>query len=227
MALRLKELYPSVPFVYTITPTGDELPEMFEHWKNLSRRLQSPLTIIAHPRQLRGLINDQRSLPNWRQRWCTRMLKIEPYAAYLMRATSTHDSVVSYVGLRADEPERESGDYTSVPGVISEFPLRDWGWILEDVLLYLSDRGVTIPRRTDCARCFFQTLSEWFNLWKDYPDVFEDACRDEDWTGRTFRSPSRDTWPVSLRALAKEFEAGNVPRPRRDPIHELKCRVCR
>ncbi len=227
MALRLKQLHPTVPFVYTVTPTGDELPEMFDHWKRLSRLLHTPLTIVAHPRQLRGLIDDQRALPNWRQRWCTRRLKIEPYAAFLTRCLETHAPVVSYVGLRADEPERESGDYSLVAGVISEYPLRDWGWNLEDVLRYLEDHGVAIPKRTDCARCFFQTLPEWYNLWHDHRDIFEDACLDEDWTGRTFRSPGRDTWPASLRDLAREFEVGHVPKPRRDLINEMKCRACK
>jgi hypothetical protein len=53
------------------------------------------------------------ALPNWRQRWCTRTIKIEPAAAYLLQ----HAPAKFYVGLRADEEAREGGDYSAVPGV--------------------------------------------------------------------------------------------------------------
>ena len=55
-----------------------------------------------YPGGLAGLIKQWNALPNWRQRWCTRVLKIEPFAAYLMR----HSPARFYVGLRADEEAR-------------------------------------------------------------------------------------------------------------------------
>jgi 3'-phosphoadenosine 5'-phosphosulfate sulfotransferase (PAPS reductase)/FAD synthetase len=57
-----------------------------------------------------GLIAQYNALPNWRQRWCTRKLKIEPYANWLATQQTQYDKVVSYVGLRADEEEREGGE---------------------------------------------------------------------------------------------------------------------
>jgi hypothetical protein len=229
MALRLHEMHPDIPYAYVCTPTGDELPDMFSHWRRLSDLLGSPIQPIMHNRMLRGLIDDQQALPNHRQRWCTRMLKIEPYAAWLMRQSDTHDRIVSYVGLRADEPLREGGDYSDVPGVERAFPLRDWGWGRGDVLAYLRERGVTIPRRTDCARCFWQSLPEWHDLWRDHADIWADAVAQEDATGHTFRSPGRDTWPVGLRELGERFGRGYVPREQHDLFEALglRCRVCR
>jgi len=227
MALRLKEMNPATRYTYACTPTGDELPEMFAHWRKLADLLGSPLLPIMHRRGLNGLITDQSALPNWRQRWCTRMLKIEPYAAWLSQQSARYYRVISYVGLRADEEAREGGDYSKVPGVEAVFPMREWGWGLGDVLGYLAERGVTIPKRTDCGRCFFQRLHEWHDLWREHPDVFEEAAAQERAIGHTFRSPGRDTWPASLDGLKAEFEAGRVPKPRRDPIADMQCRVCR
>ncbi len=228
MALRLRELNPDIDYTYVCTPTGDELPEMFSHWRKLSGLLGKPLIPIMRKGGLRGLVYEQDAIPNWRMRFCTRMLKIEPYAAWLIQQKARHAEIVSYVGLRADEPEREGGDYTNVPGVHAAFPLREWGWGLSDVLGYLRDREVTIPARTDCARCFFQRLGEWYRLWLDHRDIFEDAALQEAVMGSTWRSPGRDTWPAGLTELGAEFAAGRQPTSRKnDPLAALQCRVCR
>lgn len=223
MALRLREKHPNRDFEFVCTPTGNEPEEMFVHWRKLGEMLGKPIRPIMAG-TLVGLIEQQNSLPNWRQRWCTRMLKIEPYAAWL----SQQGECISYVGLRADEEEREGGDYLSLPNVQMRFPLRDWGWKLADVWNYLNCRGVEIPKRTDCSLCFFQRLIEWHELWRDDPDAWAEGERLESLTGHTFRSPSRDTWPASLAGLRERFEAGDVPREtRRDRLNEMQCRVCR
>lgn len=228
MALKLAELEPR-NYVYVLTPTGNELPEMFEHWKKLGELLGKPLTPVVGG-TLEGLIEKWNALPNWRQRWCTRALKIDPYAGWLMKMSEMHDRIVSYVGLRADEEAREGGDYAAVPGVEMDFPLRRWGMGLADVVGYLKDRDVKIPWRTDCALCFFQTLPEWFWLYTNYRSEYDKGIELERKTGYTFRSPGRDTWPASLEELAKAFEGGRRPRGMdqfMDKIKSSQCRVCR
>ena len=126
---------------------------------------------------LEGLIEKQKALPNWRQRWCTRMLKIEPYAAWLMQQSKTYDRIVSYVGIRADEEEREGGDYSKIPGVEMRFPMRDWGWGVGDVLNYLEQRGVVIPERTDCAWCFSRPSASGGCFGKNTPTFTRRARR--------------------------------------------------
>ena len=223
MALRLAEVEPR-DYVYVCTPTGNEPAAMFAHWRRLSELLGTPLTPIVGG-TLRGLIEHYEALPNWRQRWCTRQLKIEPFAAWLLQ----HTPAVSYVGLRSDEPARVGGDYSEVPGVEMRYPLREWGWTLADVQRYLDARDVVIPKRTDCALCFFQRIGEWFDLWRDDPAAWAEGERLEALTGHTFRSDGRDSWPAALRDLRAEFERGNVPRLalQQDLFADLKCRVCR
>lgn len=228
MALRLRELNPETDYAYVCTPTGNELPELWEHWKLLREKLGSLTAVVGGT--LESLIAEEGMIPNWRARFCTRKLKIEPYAAWLMKQSAKHDEIHSYVGIRADEEGREAGDYAAVPGVQMHFPMREWGWGIAQVLGYLAEQGVTIPQRTDCALCFYQKLSEWWRLWKDYPWEYERGIQIETRMGHTFRSPGRDTWPASLLELRKRFEAGDVPKGadvQRDLIGEMKCRVCR
>lgn len=222
MALHLAEVEPR-DYEFVCTPTGDEPPEMFAHWRKVGELLGKPILPIMGG-TLKGLIEQQHALPNWRQRWCTRILKIEPYANWLAK----QGPCTSYVGLRADEPEREGGDYMDIPGVVMRFPMREWGWGIEEVFGYLKNRGVTIPKRTDCLKCFYQRLIEWYEFWRDHKESWAEGERMEAAIGHTFRSPGRDTWPASMEGLRKRFEAGDIPKDtRRDPLKEMQCRVCR
>lgn len=215
LALRLAEIEPR-DYVYICNETGDELPAVREHWKRLEGLLGKPLTKVRAHTDLNGLIGELRMLPNFRARWCTRILKIEPTIAFF--ETLPAGSIL-YVGLRADEEERKGlfGEDIDV-----RFPMREWGWRECDVWSYLAERAVAIPERTDCARCYGQRIGEWRDLWKNEPAIYESAALQERKSGFTFRSDGRDTWHASLDFLAMEFAAGRQVRERKTE----KCRVC-
>lgn len=228
MALRLAEVEPDVQRMYVCTPTGNELPEMFAHWRLLGDLLGQPILPVVAA-SLGDRIAHHNALPNWRQRWCTRELKIEPFAKFL----TVNSPTVSYVGLRADEEGRGGVDYASfVPSTSTRYPLREWGWGMADVLGYLDSRSVTVPKRTDCGVCFFQRLGQWYDLWRENPDAYAEGVEWEDTTGHTFRSPGRDSWPADLRSLGDEFGRGRIPKDRQgeqmsmgfEPT--LQCRAC-
>lgn len=222
MALWLSENEPR-DYTYICTPTGDELPEMFAHWRRLGELLGRPLMPVPSGDTLESLIRGYGALPNHQMRWCTRRLKIEPTKAYLL----INAPAVSYVGLRADEEERE-GIYGDIDGVTQRYPLRELGWGIKDVLRYLQQRGVEIPKRTDCGRCFFQRIGEWWDLWREHPEAFASAEADEALTGHTYRSPGRDTWPTALKDLRAAFEGGRIPRDRQQPsLFEGRPDMCR
>lgn len=217
MALRLADTEPR-DYTYIITPTGDELPSMVKHWESLELLLMKPLIRITNNgRTLNDLVQIHNALPNHRQRWCTRQLKIEPTIAWLLK----NGPAVMYVGLRADEELRE-GIYDS--RIQSDFPLRRWGWGINEVRSYLDRKHIKIPLRTDCARCYAQRLGEWKALWRDYPSLYLEAMKQEWATGRTFRSPKRDNWPAALDELALEFHSGRKIRGEGNAI--MACRVC-
>jgi 3'-phosphoadenosine 5'-phosphosulfate sulfotransferase (PAPS reductase)/FAD synthetase len=227
MALFLRAWNPDVDYTYVCTPTGDELPEMFEHWNRLAMLLGKPIIPIMHSTGLKGVIRKEGTLPNFRRRFCTRILKIEPYRRWLAANTPC----VSYVGLRADEEGRAGGAYGDIPGVEMRFPLREAGFDAAMVWQFLAQQGVAIPRRTDCARCYHQRIGEWWQLWKDFPELWADAEADEAEFGGTYRTPGRDSWPSALKDLRAEFEGGRIPKTvTPGPDGGLRdigaCRVC-
>lgn len=239
LALALAEFEPR-DYKFVCTPTGDELPEMIAHWKRLGDLLGKPLMPVTSGKSLQGLIRQWTMLPNNKARWCTRVLKLESYYRWMRE----NAPCVSYVGLRADEEGRAGMSFPEEAGIAVRFPMREWGWTEADVWSFLEQRDVKIPARTDCARCYHQTLGEWWRLWKLHPDTYADAEAQEEWVSEqrgkqyTFRSPHRDTWPASLRELRALFEAGHIPPGtvtqediflggvRRGSMQSGACRVC-
>jgi hypothetical protein len=220
LALALAEREPR-DYEYICTPTGDELPELFDHLTHMEHVLGKPIKRIGIGKTMLELVDEMQMIPNFRQRWCTRILKIEPTIEYMQ--TLPPGSVL-YVGLRADEEERE-GIYGE--DITSDFPFRRWGWKMEDVVGFLAQRRIAIPKRTDCASCFHQRIVEWFYLWRDHRDLYDKAARKEREIGYSFRSPGRDTWPLFLDELAKDFERGRKIRGKEQfDAEKDRCRVC-
>jgi len=219
MALALKEKEPR-QYEYVYTPTGWELPEMDAHFQKLRSLLGEITPLPTHT--MDQLIHIQKALPNWRMRWCTRMIKIVPFEKFIR---SIGEATV-YIGIRADESgDREGVDYDRIDGITRRFPMDEWGWTVQDVLSYLDCHGIVIPERTDCDACFFQTLYEWWLFWKRYPERWMQREALETLTGHTFRSEGRDTWPAAMKGLRQRFEAGDVPKDRRTKRTAM-CAVC-
>lgn len=221
MALALAEAGEAFTLFYT--PTGNELPELRAHIDAVVAATGAPLVEVTSG-TLFSWIEQFGALPNWRQRWCTRLLKIQPCIAYLKARPGS----VLCVGLRADEPTRAGlyGDFATY-----RYPLRERGWGIAEVSAYCRDRGFRIPKRTDSALCYGQRIGEWFDLWRDHPEEYARGEALEAQHGHTFRSPGRDTWPAQLVQLRGKFEAGAKPTSVDDQVDWLDdtggaCRVC-
>jgi len=205
-----------VPFDLLYTPTGNEPPGVWEHIQRLAEETGADIILPEAP-TLFGLIDRFNAIPNFRMRFCTRMIKIEPCIKWF----KDHGTgKVLHIGLRADEPDRK-GIYDEL--VNRRFILREIDWDVEDVVEFVKGRGFEPPPRTDCMLCPFEALNDWFWLWRTYPEEYAKGIEIEDRIGHTFRKPKNDTWATDLRGLAAEFEGGRRPLKRR---MRTPCRVC-
>lgn len=206
-------------FDLLFTPTRNELPELAVHMASVVDRVGKRL-IVPQNRSLADWIDHFGALPNNRQRWCTRLIKIEPCIVYLRQ----HPGTTLCVGLRADEPTREGlyGEHA-----IYRYPLREAGMDLDAVLALCDKHNLRPQMRTDCAVCPYQRLAEWYWLWlNNRPEYIRGEAWEEQ-TGHTFRSPSRDTWPAAMKDMRVRFEAGDVPeRSLKNMARDKACRVC-
>ena len=128
-------------------------------------------------------------LPSPNMRWCTKLLKLKPFEAYV-----GEDSVISYVGLRADEDR--VGYISTKPNIKAVFPFKEDGIDYAGVMKILRDSGIGMPpyltwgrTHSGCYFCFFQRPIEWVRLLETHPDQYEEAQKYEKLTddpGKTF-----------------------------------------
>lgn len=118
-------------------------------------------------------------LPSPNMRWCTKLLKLKPFEAYV-----GEDPVISYVGIRADEDR--IGYISTKPNIKAVFPLKEAGIDLAGVMKILEDSGIGLPpylkwgrTHSGCYFCFFQRPIEWVRLMETHPDQFEEAAQYE------------------------------------------------
>ncbi len=114
-------------------------------------------------------------LPSNHRRWCTKMLKIKPFEAYV-----GDGPVINYVGLRADE--KRVGYISHKPNIKPVYPFQEDGLVRADVIRILEESGLGLPpymvwgrSRSGCFFCFYQQKIEWVRLKEHYPGLFDQA----------------------------------------------------
>ncbi len=164
---------------YVFCDTGRELPETYDYLLRIEAFLGRPVVRLNAERGFDHWFTIfGKYLPSPRARWCTKLLKLKPFEAYV-----GDDPVMSYVGIRADE-DRE-GYVSHKPSITARFPFKEDGIVLEDVYRILEESGVGLPEyytwrsRSGCFFCFFQQKIEWVGLLRNHPDFFAEAMRYE------------------------------------------------
>ena len=161
---------------YIFNDTGKELPETYQYLDRVSEYLGQPVQRLNadkgfdHWYQMYGGM-----IPSNHRRWCTKMLKLKPFEAFV-----GNDPVINYIGIRADE--NRTGYISHKPNITPSYPFIDDGIVLADVKRILRDSGVGLPPYTDwgrtrsgCFFCFYQQKIEWVALLERHPGLFEQA----------------------------------------------------
>lgn len=176
LAIYLKDRYPEIhkKVEYFFTDTGAELKEVYEFLDKLEAYLGKEILRLSSGRDFDHWLKlHNEYLPSPQQRWCTRTMKIEPFERFV-----GDDSVISYVGIRADE--NREGYLSSKETIKTVFPFIEDGIVKHDVFSILTG-SVGIPEyykwrsRSGCYFCFFQRQDEWLGLKRNHPQLFEKA----------------------------------------------------
>lgn len=182
---------------YIFSDTRKELPETYEYLDRIEdylgkkiNRLNADLGFDHWYEVFGGMI------PSNHRRWCTNLLKLKPFEEFV-----GDDTVLNYVGLRADE-DRE-GYISHKPNITPVYPFREAGLVLRDIEQILRDNGIGMPpytkwgrSRSGCYFCFYQQKIEWVRLKETHPDLFEKAKAYErvyEKTGNVFTWSSRES----------------------------------
>ena len=176
LAIYIKERYPKIhaKMEYFFSDTGAELKEVYEFLDKLEAFLGKEIIRLNSGKSFDDWLKQQNEyLPSPRQRWCTQLMKIKPFEAYV-----GDDPVVSYIGIRADE--NREGYISKKETIKPVFPFIEDGLVKADIFGLLEDT-IGIPEyykwrsRSGCYFCFFQRQDEWLGLKRNHPELFEKA----------------------------------------------------
>lgn len=199
LAIYLKEQGRVPEMEYFFCDTGAELEETYEFVDRLEAYLGKEIVRLSSGKPFdHHLAKFGNFLPSPKQRWCTRVMKIEPFEKFV-----GEDEAISYIAIRADE---ERDGYISLKqNIKTSFPFIHDGITRNDVFEILR-RTVGIPEyyewrsRSGCYFCFFQRRDEWMGLREKHPALYEKAKQYEQADPQT---GNQYTWiqGTSLQAL--------------------------
>ncbi len=236
LAVYMSINHPELDIEYFFTDTGKELPEVYEFLGRLEGFLGKPITYLNPHRDfdywLRAFNN---YLPSPQTRWCTRVLKLEPFRDWTKSMLSAGDEVFSYVAIRADE-EHRTGMRENHPNFHVILPFREAGIDKAGVYDLLDSAGLQLPAyyewrsRSGCTFCFFQQKIEWVHLLEHHPDKFKEAMAYEK-TALSGGSPF--TWsqgeslaelsrPERIAQIKADYEKRLAAQKKRIPINPLR-----
>lgn len=145
LAVYMIDNYPELDIKYYFTDTGKELPEVNEFIDRLAGYVETIVDpyeeVFTSNREKKDfdyhLRQHKSYLPSPQARWCTIQMKLVPFEKWiqLKMQKEGYTKVISYVGIRADEPARE-GFLTNA--VTSEYltikmPFREDGLGRDDI----------------------------------------------------------------------------------------------
>jgi hypothetical protein len=190
LAIHLRRTRPDLELEYVFTDTLKELQETYDYLNRLEALLGIKIVRLNaragfdHWHKVFGGY-----LPSPQIRWCTKLLKLEPFEKYV-----GEESVMSYIGIRADEDR--TGYISTKPNITPNFPFKEDGIDYAGVMRILQESGLGLPpylnwgrSHSGCFFCFFQQPIEWVRLLENHPDQFEEAMKYEkvsDEPGKTF-----------------------------------------
>ena len=193
LALYMRDREPRMEHFFC--DTGSELPETYEWLDKMEGALGKKIERLGADKGFEHYLEQWKLMPTVQRRWCTRVLKIEPLQKWI-----GDDYAVTYVGIRADEPNRKG--YTEVTGghITQRFPFVEDGINLTGVKKILKDAGLGLPgyydwrTRSGCYFCFFQRKSEWVGLARRHPKLFARAVEIEASTAKFTKDGKPFTW---------------------------------
>lgn len=180
VALVLKALHPTQSFTFIHSDTGVETAGTEEAVINLEAAMGETVHRIKGKKDLFEIIKDFGSfLPSARARYCTRLSKIAPFQAFMKNRFAPGDTIISHVGIRADEAHRKAATHSD--GTQNFFPLQELGMDKRDVMNLL-ELTVGIPSfyknrsRSGCSVCCFARKSELLGQWRTDPSAVAKAA---------------------------------------------------
>lgn len=195
--------------------TGMEFDDMYKHIDKVKEMIDLPITILKANKpfeywmfdhiKTRGKNKGQKgySWMDFRNRWCTQILKKNVIKVYLNnKYPKSEYEVYEYHGIALDEIERTTKN--NEKNVL--YPLIEWGMTEEDCLNYCYDKGFDWNglyknmNRVSCWCCSLKGLKDYKSIYINYPEYWNKLKEMDEKTYRKFRKD------YSIEELEEKFK---------------------
>lgn|GEM_PF-1267053 len=182
--------------------TGMEFPEARRHAERLAAMLGVDLEVVE-PRVDPLEEVARRGIMTREDRWCTRLLKLEPLGRLYRRLGAR----LVLDGARALESTNRArtprlGENPQIPGTLRALPIHHWSRL--QVQLYLAERAIPLPHlyqegltRIGCIACPAMHLFELHVAWRLHP-----------WWYRRLARAAAEAWGVDEEEALRRLLAG-------------------
>ena len=194
--------------------TGGETPDTYKSVEVAREYLSEhhvPFRVVKARRSEAGLYGTalrRQVIPSVQWRWCTRDFKVNPIHRYY-REFGSH--VNQYIGIAFDEIHRMRDSREAY--ITNLYPLIDKRLTRQDCKNLILDAGFSVPEKSGCYFCPFNSTERWRWMLERYPDLFTKAIELEEnskhfpsqrLTDQVFRERDR----VTLREYRNRLELG-------------------
>jgi len=191
VALHILMLREGYDFEAVFVHHGTDWPETYDYLAGFQNWLKwngyRPIKIInasvsrKDGRQWASLVDhceQQKIIPQQWPRWCTVEWKRKQFIRYAQRPAFVH------IGIDAGEAKRAK--ISSDGGFEQRYLLVEHGIDREGCKQIIRDAGIPVPMKSGCYICPYQRVSQWKQLRRIHPCLFQRAVELEKVSGRTY-----------------------------------------
>lgn len=167
---------------------GAEFEEMYTHIEKVKSMLPKEIKFTAIKSSItfeEGVKKYQWS--DFRNRWCTTVLKIQPIKKYLNKKYGKNN-YIEFIGIACDEPERIKKNK------FKRYLLFDWKITEKEALQYCYNLNLDWSglyeefARLSCFLCPLQRIGELRTIYNLFPKYWQEIKRLDTFSNRKFRS---------------------------------------
>ncbi len=176
--------------------TGNEMPQTYIFLKEFKKWcLKNNLKFVEVKSELgsvKSYYEEKKIIPYRMFRSCTDKFKVRPINKYLKEKYKDQEITI-FMGIANDEVKRAE-KMINKKKIQYKFPLIEKKIDREGCIKIIKEEGLSIPVKSGCYFCPFQSKKEWVKLYKKYPDLFEETILFEKMEEHT---PQAHSWEIS------------------------------
>lgn len=157
--------------------TGNEMPETYIFLKEFKRWCKDNkikfVEVVSKLGDLKKHYEEKKIIPYRMFRSCTDKFKVRPIVKYL-KSKYENKEINMFMGIAIDEKKRAEG-MKNKKNIFYKFPLIDEEIDRKGCIEIIKKEGLSIPVKSGCYFCPFQTKTSWKELYKNHPELYDNS----------------------------------------------------